>query len=200
MGLERLRDAVTAEARVFVSGGADGADLEWTWAAARRAEAVVIVSFSGHNMRIPHCQHSIVRVGDADLDELYERVQPIMRRMNRTREPGGRYVQSLLARDVALADVCDHLFAVGMRTVGGGGLGIEGGTAYACEAFHARGKAFVFFDQHSKRWYDVGADGAWTPAARTPVIPETGAIGVVGTRRISPEGKDAIADVMHGVH
>lgn len=181
-----------------LSGGADGADLQWGMMAGRIGHSVIHWSFQGHKSQAPESE--IVRLDDASLAEADE----VLKRANKTikrRFPGkSRFVNNLLRRNFYQVRWSESLYGVGEMKSGQ----VQGGTAWAVQMYMDRfthdgepmeSCRLYFYDQATDRW--MSWQGEWQIMEEQPPMPK-GIWTGVGTRELSNNGKWAIRNVMGG--
>lgn len=180
-----------------LSGGADGADLQWGMMAGRIGHSVIHWSFNGHKSSAPEVE--LVRLDDeslAEADEFLKRANLTLKR----RFPGkNRFVNNLLRRNFYQTRWAKSFYGVGILDSGR----IMGGTAWAAQMYMDRfthgGESMkecqlYFYDQATDMW--MKWDGSWSTTLEVPM--PTGVWAGVGTRDLSENGKWAIRNVMGG--
>lgn len=204
--------AVSADGSlVFVTGGAQGADALWL-AAARSQHGLksVIASFQGHRP-VSRNAHVTSILDDHTLEDLRGAVSQLCRVLGR-RAPSrdNRFVYNLLARNVATADVCGAVLAVGKfddgvedPTQAADTLRVAGGTAYVCESVARRLSAgresgvlpiFLFARQkwwcaHHRyerfQWHETTAETAVSTAVAQRCVAVIGTRNDLGAREVA---------------
>jgi hypothetical protein len=181
---------IVGEKPICLSGGADGADLQWGMVAGKRGDMVVHWSFEGGRSRAPESELAILT-----LDQLKE-ADPFLVKANKTLKrrfpPSSPYVTNLLRRNLYQVRDADSIYAVSTIEKSK----VQGGTAWAVQMFIDRfdGKpcnAYVY-DQSDSTWYVW--EGLWTPID-SPPVPE-GVYAAVGSRDLLANGKAAIRTLM----
>lgn len=181
-----------------LSGGADGADLQWGMMAGRVGHSVIHWSFQDHKSKAPSSE--IVILDDTSLGE----ADSFLKRANLTlkrRFPGkSLFINNLLRRNYYQIRWAESLYAVGVMKDGQ----VQGGTAWATQMYMDRftidkepmeNCQLYFYDQALDVWLQWKSD--WQILETQPPMP----IGIwagVGTRELSDSGKWAIRNVMGG--
>lgn len=181
-----------------LSGGAEGADLQWGMMAGHIGHSVIHWSFTGHKSQAP--QSEVVVLDDASLEEADE----FLKRANTTlkrRFPGkSRFVNNLLRRNYYQVRWASSVYGVGVMKNGQ----VQGGTAWATQMYMDRfihdneymyDCKLYFFDQNINKWMQW--KGEWKELEGQPPAP-TGIWTGIGTRELSHDGKWAIRNVMGG--
>ena len=181
-----------------LSGGADGADLQWGMMAGSVGHSVIHWSFQGHKSQAPSSE--VVVLDDASLgeaDELLKRANATLRR----RFPGkNRFINNLLRRNYYQVKWTESLYGVGELKKDQ----VQGGTAWAVQMYMDRftldGESMdtcrlYFYDQLLDQWMQWR--GQWSVMDAPPPMP-SGIWTGIGTRELSHNGKWAIRNVMGG--
>ena len=174
---------------VCLSGGADGADLQWGMTAGTRGDAVIHFIFRGHRSKAPEAEKVVLtRAQLLEADPFLEKANKTLKR----RFPGSNdFVNSLLRRNyyqVAWSQACYAISEIDKNQL------VKGGTAWAVQMFldlHPEGKCYVF-DQKKEQWFQW--KNGWCPII-SPPAPE-GVWAGIGTRELNEAGKKAIRDLM----
>jgi hypothetical protein len=181
---------IVGEKPICLSGGADGADMQWGMVAGKRGDMVVHWSFEGARSKAPYSEVAVLT-----LDQLME-ADPYLERANKTMKrqfpPKSPFATNLLRRNWYQVRDSESLYAVSTIKKGM----VQGGTAWAVQMFldrfdSAPCKAYVY-DQSDSTWY--AWEGLWTPID-TPPVPE-GVYAAVGSRDLLANGKEAIRTLM----
>lgn len=179
---------------VCLSGGAQGADLQWGMCAGMAGHTVVHWSFAGHRTEAP-VQEVVVLTHEQLMaaDEPLRAAAPKLKKGYRVGRPTtGKesFVPNLLRRNWYQVAAAERVYAVTSIVDGI----VQGGTAWATQMFLDRFpdepvvECYVF-DQEADCWFQwVG--GVWT-AMTDPPIP-TGVWAGIGSRDLKPNGKSAI--------
>lgn len=178
---------------ICMSGGAEGADLQWGMCAGAAGHLVYHWGFSGHRSRAP-----ISEIVTLNEDQLAEADVPCKRasaRVKRYFPPKSPFVRNLLRRNWFQVAHSGSCYAVSKIE---NGL-VAGGTAWATAMFIDRfgGAACpcYVFDQQDDWWYEWSGDGVGWTAMLTPPKP-TGIWAGVGSRTLLENGKQAIRTLM----
>ena len=202
---------------VINTGGAEGADYCFAEEAAQRKIPVFMFTFPGHRCKIPQTPQRInVRVMTTDD---FWTAQPLVDKANASlKRSTGKlmFTQHLLKRDAFIALNSNAIYAISDFDKSGNGVGVQRGTAWACQVFYDRmepGMLRLFlFSQSKNSWWqcykgvpgDKTKNGPWmrwlcgSPAA--PVIwkqidkpePLKGTVACIGTRDLKENGRQAI--------
>ena len=175
-----------------LSGGANGADLQWGMTAGSIGHGVIHWSFHDHNTKAPY--EEIVRLTDDTLEEGLETVKRAAKRLNKC-VPYKQYVRKLILRSYFQIRDSSSLYAVGNFKNGE----VDGGTSWAVEMFKERMeedydlKMYVF-DQRQNVWKEYTVQDGWK-IIETPPIP-SGIWTGIGSRELTNDGKEAIRNLM----
>jgi hypothetical protein len=176
-----------------LSGGAEGADLQWGMVAGRAGYSVRHFIFSGHRSKAP-ADELVVLTRDQLLA-----ADPFLEIANKTlkrRWPvSNDWVASLLRRNYYQVTWSDAVYAI--SSIDKNGL-VKGGTSWAVQMFIDRfeGKscpAYVF-DQDQGIWFSWAGEEGWQSCGSPPV--PTGIWAGIGTRELNQNGKDAIRNLL----
>lgn len=172
-----------------LSGGAEGADLQFGMTAGSRGHEVIHWSFDKHRSRAP--AQEIAHLSLEQLEAADEKLSLANRTLGR-RIPRNLYVKNLLRRNWYQVEYAERIYAVSKFSEGQ----VAGGTAWAVQMFIDRFKglpceAYVF-DQEVGKWFCW--KGEWAEIVE-PVSPH-GIYAGVGTRDLNDAGKNAIRDLM----
>jgi hypothetical protein len=173
---------------ICLSGGAEGADLQWGMVAGCAGHQVIHFGFSGHRSRAPSSE--IVTLTDEQLSEAEPALQTASKVLKKYYPPKSMFVRNLLRRNYYQIAWSDAFYAVATIK----DSIVQGGTGWAWSMFIERhaGKPCWVFCQTTNTWHAWGPDG-WLPGE--PPMP-SGVWTGVGTRELSPEGKSAIRDLL----
>lgn len=180
------------EGDLCLSGGADGADLQWGMTAGSAGHDVIHWSFKEHNTHAP--PQEIVRLADDTLEEGLEMVKRAAKRMGKN-VPIKTYIRKLILRNYFQIRDASSLYAVGKFKKSE----VDGGTAWAVEMFKERMeedfslKMFVF-DQTKNVWKEYTVQDGWKIIDIPPK--PSGIWAGIGTRDLSISGKEAIRKLM----
>ena len=174
------------ETPICLSGGAEGADLQWGMVAGKAGHQVYHFIFAGHRSKAPKSElvtltHDMLVAADPHLE--------IANKTLKRRWPvSNNWVAGLLRRNFYQIENAGSLYAV--STIGDDGL-VEGGTSWAVQMMidhHGKkGRVFVY-DQKRQQWFRW--EGLWVPIDSPPV--PKGIWAGIGTRELNPYGKQAI--------
>jgi hypothetical protein len=173
-----------------LSGGAEGADLQWGMCAGSLGHNVIHWSFQGHTTYAPDCE--VVRLDDEQLKAADPFLQIAKVDLQRNL-PKNSYILNLLRRNHYQVAWSDSLYAVGQLMDTGKP---SGGTAWAVQMFLNRATVLpcYFYDQPTENWFQWDyQEKQWDFA--DPVQPK-GLWAGVGTRDLLPCGKNAIRKLM----
>lgn len=173
------------------SGGARGADDVWLHAARKHGFHCRVLSFEGHALASRTAQAWSRTLSADELQNVEGSLKEVSRILRRRLPPIGTYTYNLLAKNAHVVKDVEALYAVGRRT-GGKGLGIDGGTGWACEVYHLRYRANIFFyDMTADQWLEY--EGGWMEIPEPPYPDGTWA--GIGSHKLTPNGKKAILSV-----
>ena len=198
---------------VCFSGGAAGADYEFTDMSFRKGHTPRIMSFEGHNLSLPvyiPCNAVVVHT-DAVLRQASDVLERARLRMNRPAATT-RTTRCYLLRDTFQVKDADSVYAVGYRqqvdSTDPYAVNIEGGTAYACQCFVDKkldqgcgltkdtpeAIPLYFFDQTREIWRQAFLDRqhlSWQDLEDNPPKP-SGWYAGIGSRQLLDVGRMAI--------
>lgn len=182
---------------VCLSGGADGADIEWGYWAASIGHKVIHWSFQGHPSKAP--EDELVRLNDEELKKANHALELAAKALGKS-PPRRSTVAPLLQRNyyqVAWSQAC---YAVTYfeetedeaqpQTIA------PGGTVWAITMFiqlHPDNHNLYVFDQTRSIWLQWNGE-SWD-IIDTPPRP-TGKWAGIGARALQQNGKDAIRKLM----
>lgn len=191
---------------VCVSGGAQGADTVWSRMASAKGMTVQIMTFRGH--------HSIVRIEGAEMvelgpkclrsgDEALKIASTRMKRSISERFP----VKQLLQRNWWIVKNCQALFVLGWLDSKLSGLGVDGGTGWACEMYYWLDQGPIFlFNMNTNKWMEMPQRekkememGEWVEMDRAPYVYDYEIVGMIGSRKLTEEAikqVDVVFDVI----
>lgn len=175
-----------------LSGGADGADIEWGLHAHTINHEVIHWSFPGH--RSQASEEDIVRLNDEQLglaDETIEAAAKILKKS----PPSRSTVARLIKRNYYQVAWSQSCYAVTYMI--DGDLS-PGGTSWAIAMFrelHPGNHEIYVFDQVRESWFQFGAQ-VWD-SIDSPPRP-SGIWAGIGARELQPCGRDAIRKLMEG--
>ncbi|KAL3481744.1 hypothetical protein BJX99DRAFT_130378 [Aspergillus californicus] len=183
--MEYLQD----KTNICLSGGAEGADIEWGNCATSIGHDVVHWSFPTHNTSAP--SHQLIRLDDDELQLGTEALSNAAKALGK-KPPRRQAVTRLLLRNyyqVAWSQSCYAVTVVKDNSV-------PGGTAWATTMFaqlHPGNDNLYLFDQDRDGWFQfVGA--AWV-RIESPPRPSR-IYAAIGSRDLKANGRDAIRMLM----
>lgn len=174
---------------VCLSGGADGADIEWGFCAASTGHTVIHWSFAGHPSQAPEDQ--IVRLDDEQLKIANEAVSNAATALGKA-PPRHRKVSCFLQRNyyqVAWSEACYAVTVIREDAP-------PGGTAWATTMFaqlHPDNRNLYLFDQLKDGWFQFNGQ-SWD-SIESPPRPK-GIWAGIGSRDLQPNGRAAIRKLM----
>lgn len=174
---------------ICLSGGADGADLEWGAAAARAGHHVVHWSFAGHRTCAP--KEQVVILTEDELRRADVHLAHANRVLGRRFPPASAYALNLLRRDWFQAAEAEAVYAVAELDRRGQ---VKGGSAWSIQMLRdCRPDAPAYlFEQMLGVWL-MWRDG-WRATASVP--PPCGIWAGIGTRALNARGRTAIHELM----
>lgn len=174
-----------------LSGGADGADLQWGMCAGSAGHHVVHWSFEGHRSKAPDAEVSILSKEQLEqADESVKRANKTLKRHFPTRNG---FVNNLLRRNYYQIKWTQAVYAVAKLENGI----VSGGTAWATQMYMDR---YLFdgepieechlylFDQLTEKWFSWS--NGWIEITEPPV--PSGVWTGIGSRELTDAGKHAI--------
>ncbi len=182
---------------VCLSGGADGADLQWGMCAGMLGHMVIHWTFSGHRSKAPLAE--LVELSNEQLDEADAPCKAASVGIKRWFPPKSMFVKNLLRRNWFQVKDSERVYAV--ATLSEDGI-VSGGTAWATQMFIDRFggekcECYVF-DQATEAWYQWGGKGgfvSWEHLPDGPPAPH-GVWAGIGSRELTLAGKAAIRALM----
>lgn len=181
---------IVGDRPICLTGGADGADLQWGMCAGARGDMVVHWSFDGHRTRAPISERAVLTASQlAEADPALIKAAVYLQRKF---PPTNDYSRSLLQRNWFQVRDAASLYAVAPLKP----LGIDGGTAWAVAMFLGRFSfnacAAYLFDLTTSTWR-VWDGNIWT---ETNPPPPNGVWAGIGSRVLPASGKAAIRDIL----
>jgi len=182
---------MTSIENVCLSGGAEGADLQWGMCAGMAGHMVVHFSFAGHRTKAPAAE--VVVLTPEQLDEADASCKAASVGIKRWFPPKSPFVKNLLRRNWFQVKDAERVYAVAKFEEGI----VTGGTAWAVQMFIDRHggqacEAFVF-DQETDMWFMW--DGSNWVAIGPPPVPH-GVWAGIGSRDLLSNGKKAIRTLL----
>lgn len=180
---------------ICLSGGAEGADLQWGMCAGQAGHTVVHWSFAGHRSRAPSVEVAVL--SPEQLEAADEPCKAASKGIKRWFPPKSLFVRNLLRRNWYQVRDAERVYAVATLEDGI----VSGGTAWATQMFidrfgGAKCECYVF-DQGTDAWYQWagGERVKWEHLPNGPPAPQ-GIWAGVGSRELSATGKAAIRALM----
>lgn len=177
-----------------LSGGADGADLQWGMCAGSAGHHVVHWSFEGHRSKAPDVEISVLSKDQLEAaDESVKRANKTLKRHFPTRNG---FVNNLLRRNYYQIKWTQAVYAVANLE----NNMVSGGTAWATQMYMDRFLCdnetdpcnLFLFDQLTGRWFQW--INVWVPI---DIPPEpTGVWTGIGSRELTDAGKQAIRTLL----
>ncbi len=183
---------------ICLSGGAEGADLQWGMCAGKAGHMVIHWSFGKHNTGAPSSE--VVILTDEQLREADEHCLLASKSIHRPFTQLKPYVKRLIQRNWFQVRDSSRVYAVGILSESGQ---VSGGTAWAIQMFidnNTNPEIYFFNQANCGRSYegDFGwnqyVNGMWQPISKPPK-PE-GIWTGIGTRDLSKAGKTAIRNLL----
>jgi hypothetical protein len=173
-----------------MSGGADGADLQWGMCAGKAGHQVIHWSFDGHRSQAPY--QEIVRIPPDLLKEADPHLEKANVTLKRRLSYDKPWIINLLRRNYYQVGNSQSIYAVSTIKKGM----VQGGIAWAVQMYldlHPDNPQCYVFEQELELWF-MWSNAEWT-AIETPP-PPTGVWAGVGSRDLNKAGKDAIRKLM----
>lgn len=175
---------------ICLSGGADGADLQWGMVAGSAGHQVFHFIFDGHRSKAPESEKVTLTADQlAIADPFLAKANRTLRRKWPSRNP---WVANLLRRNFYQVSAAEAVYAV--AAIDEDGL-VTGGTSWAVQMFLDRfdteQRAAYVYDQNTEGWFEWYC--GWSPIA-TPPTP-SGVYAGIGSRDLKVSGKNAIRDL-----
>lgn len=178
------------ETPICLSGGAEGADMQWGMCAGKAGHQVYHFIFAGHRSKAPASEHVVLT------EDMLRVADPFLAKANETMKrrfpTSNGFVNSLLRRNHYQVRDAGSLYAV--STIGKDGL-VSGGTSWAVQMFldqHGANSRCYIFDQARLQWFSW--QGLWVAIDRPPE--PKGIWAGIGSRELTNEGKDAIRELL----
>lgn len=194
---------IDENSNICLSGGAEGADLQWGMVAGLAGHQVIHWGFEGHSSDAPVAE--VVTLTPEQLavaDDFIERANITLKRRWPVRSA---FVANLLRRNFYQISSAGSIYAVSEFDADGQ---IKGGTAWAVQMFIDRVTdetyfadedaireplpAYVF-DQVAEKWFQW--NGHRYVEIETPPVP-SGIWAGVGTRKLNKAGKESIRNLI----
>ena len=178
---------------ICLSGGAEGADLQWGMCAGHAGHTVVHWSFAGHRSRAPSVEIAVL--SPEQLEAADEPCKAASKGINRWFPPKSLFVRNLLRRNWYQVKDSERVYAVATIEHGI----VSGGTSWATQMFidrfgGERCECYVY-DQATEAWYQWAGEAKWERLEGPPPAPH-GVWAGIGSRELLPCGKAAIRSLM----
>ena len=178
---------------VCLSGGADGADVQWGMCAGLAGHNVIHWSFIGHRTKAPEIE--VVRLNEEQLTQATAAVKRAAKALSK-HPPSSPFSRNLIHRNYYQIAWTERLYAVATLKDNI----VQGGTGWAVQMFLDRAiddatfepEAYVFC-QETNEWYEM-VDGYWT-IIEAPPIPH-GIWAGIGSRDLTTPGKESIRKLL----
>ena len=191
-----MKEVFQGLTNVCLSGGAEGADLQWGMCAGLLGHNVIHWSFADHRSNAP--TNELVRLDDDQLAQANDHIKVAAKALSK-RPPRNKWVASLIQRNYYQVAWSDRVYAI--TTIENNIA--QGGTAWAIQMYLDRGymdatftpECYVFC-QNTNLWYSW-INGSYI-AIESPPEP-SGIWAGIGSRDLKQSGKDAIRKLLHYV-
>ena len=175
---------------VCLSGGAEGADLQFGMTAGMAGHSVIHWSFKEHRTDAP--EQEVVVLTTDQLNAADEPCKQASLALKKYYPPKKLYVKNLLRRNWYQVAAAERVYAVSTIVDGI----VQGGTAWATQMFMDRFnnepcECYVY-DQLEEQWFKW--NGFWEAIERPPE--PFGVYAGIGTRNLNTSGKQAIRSLM----
>lgn len=182
---------------ILLSGAAAGADTEFSVQADAYGHTVVNWTFRGHKSRFE--QH-LYELTDNHLTQAHAALLRANTSLKRQYPARSTNINRLLQRNFYQVRWSERVYAVSKFSKDSSMLGIDGGTAWACQMYVDR---FLFdnepmelcelymFDQNQNQWFQWRR--VWFPI-ESPPIP-SGIYAGIGSRNLKDSGQAAISNL-----
>lgn len=181
---------------VCLSGGADGADVQWGMCAGKFGHNVIHWSFHGHRSQAPETE--VVRLNEDQLAEAAPAVKRAAKALSK-HPPRAPFARNLIHRNYYQVAWANRVYAVATLK---DNL-VQGGTGWAVQMYLDRAlddpefkpEAYVYC-QEIEEWHQM-VDGYWVIIEKPPV--PHGLWAGIGSRDLGQAGKDAIRSLLNYV-
>ncbi len=186
----------------FISGGAEGADFEWAKQVVSHNMVVEIMTFQDHHAHVPSDDPKLCKVIPVSQDAL-RRVDKILFVASvalKKKIPSKEFTSNYLRRNWYVVNTAEAVFAVGKLIPNGKGLGVDGGTGWACQLYWqnkmntVRGDMFLF-DMATEKWMKCTLAGKWEECSSAPSYSKYSRVALIGSRALTESGLRAIESV-----
>lgn len=181
------------EAPICLSGGAEGADLQFGMCAGAAGHSVFHFSFPGHKSQAPASEVVVLTREQLVMADAY--LVLANQTLKRTFPAKSEHTNNLLRRNYYQAKDTESVYAV--AGIDFSNKVLFGGTAWAVQVFIDRhfGQAcpVYVFDQEQDRWFTWGGpEAGWTALQGDPPKPKGVWTGIGTSRQFKPNGKAAV--------
>lgn len=176
---------------ICMSGGADGADLQWGMCAGKAGHKVIHWSFEGARSSAP--LDELVRIPNDLLIQADEHLKKANNTLQRKLPFNKPWVINLLRRNYYQVGNSKAVYAVSTMINGE----VQGGTAWATQMYldmNPDNPECYVFEQTEARWYSR-QNNAWNVIDAPPS--PSGIWAGIGSRDLNKAGKDAIRKLMN---
>lgn len=178
---------------ICLSGGADGADLQWGMTAGKAGHMVRHFSFRGHKSKAPDAEIAVLT--PEQLVEADRHLEIANKTLKRRFPSQNEHVNNLLRRNYYQVNWAESVYAIATIERGL----VTGGTAWAVQMFLDRfggGPCAAYvYDQTVSKWFVWdGPQVGWSEIIEPPA--PAGVWAGIGSRDLKQNGKDAIRALM----
>lgn len=204
---EILNETPVSSTTEFVnySGGAVGSDTAWEEIGAKYGVKTKAFSFKGHDTKSPNK----IELTEKELNEGWQAVLKANETLKRNISNLSPYIKNLLSRNWFQVKNAEVVYAIGKFDKSG--YHVDGGTGWAVQMAIDNKKPVIFFDQENVKdkttadWYAWDyQEGGFMPLDEahgydkyriddTPILVQN--FAGIGTRELTPEGRQAIETV-----
>lgn len=191
--MEKLKEPL------LLSGGANGADLQWGMNAGKNGHSVIHWSFTEHNTEAP--DNEVYRLTDQQLKETEEYLKKANETLKRKIPYSKPYMYKLLCRNYFQVFSSNYLYAV---TSFDKNNMVQGGTAWAVQMFIDNNKPndnLFIFDQENNTWNKwVGFKinkPVFLNIDENEVLKPSKIWTGIGSRNLMDTGKNAIRNLLN---
>lgn len=186
-----------SQPNILLSGGAAGADTAFSESAAEHGHTVVNWTFFGHKSKMKTTLYQLTEDHLKQADEPLIRANKSLLRAFPTKKEN---TNNLLRRNFFQVRWSESVYAVSRFNQDGSMLGVDGGTAWACQMYVDRFLfdqepldlcKLYFFDQETNTWHSWKR--IWTAIEKPPM--PSGIYAGIGSRDLTKQGKQAIKDL-----
>lgn len=177
---------------ICLSGGAEGADLQFGMVAGSCGHRVFHFIFDGHRSKAPEAEKVVLKAEQLSIADPYlVKANKTLRRKWPVSNP---FTANLLRRNYY--QVCEASAVYAVSELDDDGL-VKGGTSWACQMFIDRfppgdDLPIYVFDQSLSQWFSWQV-GAWEAIDQPPR--PSGVWAGIGSRKLNDAGKNAIRNL-----